>query len=85
MARASRPQAGQLATWLRISSISAGSSALQHKAADQLTVALAAAHRPTSISSRISRRVRRAYEVRLLTVPSGIPLCSAISRMLSPP
>ena len=41
-------------------------------------------HARTPISSRISRRERRAYHVRLLTVPSGNPSRSAISRTDSP-
>ena len=53
--------------------------------ADEVRVAAAAAHGSISISSKISRRCRSAYEVRLLTVPSGTPVRSAISRMVSPP
>ena len=57
----------------------------EHVAADELSVGGTAAHPATSISSMISRRLRSAYEVRLLTVPSGMPFRSAISRSVSPP
>ena len=68
-ARASGPQCGQPATWTRISSISAGLERAEHVAAEQRAVGRARAHARTSISSRIRRSVRSAYEVRLLTVP----------------
>ena len=37
-----------------------------------------------SVSSSARRRLRIAYHARLLTVPSGTPLASAISRMVMP-
>ena len=53
--------------------------------ADEIGVAPAPAHGSISISSKIRRRWRSAYEVRLFTVPSGTPVRSAISRMVRPP
>ncbi len=53
--------------------------------AHEVRMAATTAHGSISISSKISRRCRSAYEVRLLTVPSGTPVRWAISRIVRPP
>src|SRR4051794_16542839 len=62
-----------------------GLERVEHVAAEERAAFVAGGgHASTPISSRASRRPRRAYEVRLLIVPSGMPVRSDISRRVSP-
>src|SRR3954467_960958 len=62
-----------------------GLERVEHVAAEKGAALVAGGgHASTPISSSASRRPRRAYEVRLLTVPSGMPVRSEISRRVRP-
>jgi hypothetical protein len=62
----------------------AGVEPAEHVAAELLADVTAALDGVTPISSSTSRSERSAYQVRLLTVPSGSPVCSEISRIVRP-
>ena len=71
--RARRRTAGQPGRCSRTASASSGSSALEHVAAEQRAQLVAGQRRRhrIPISSSTSRSERSAYQVRLLTVPTG--------------